>query len=89
MEITYKFGEVKFDFTIAIDEEDIVEYLTPTCMGLNVEEKTYFKFGIRKVVEQEWLDYDKLEQDKYFYDFMKKKYESEAKCYYKDNYENE
>lgn len=87
MELTYKFGKYEIDFTVAVGLDDIYEYLTPK--SLNEEEKSNFQFGVYKVFAQEWLSYDKMEEDKFFYDFMKKKYENDAFEYFKKYYDEE
>lgn len=91
MELEYGFKEFGFTYEVSVKVEDIFEYLTNSYGEtiLPKDAKEYFRFGVDRVFEQEWIDYDKLQEDKYFYEFMLNKYHDKAYEEYKRIYEDE
>lgn len=89
MDLKYLINGKTFYYEVFISGQDIVEYLTPSYMGLDENEMDIFKCGIQKVLNQEWLNFEKLEDDEFFVEFMTKKYQHDAEAYYKEKYENE
>lgn len=75
------YEEYNYDFETDITEEDIVNYLFPTCMKNTNDEKIY-KSGLQKAirffVDQNSIDFDCLENDEYLMEYLKERYKDKA-----------
>ena len=76
--------DVEYDFEVDIKPQDIVDYLIPKEQAKKIEitNLVYIKEYMRKVIE--WLNekdsiiYEQLENDEYFVEYMKERYEDIA-----------
>lgn len=70
--------DVDYDFWVDIQDEDVIEYLLPP--SINKEEKQRTSEDYRKVIEflHNKIDYDDLEDDEYFVEFLTEKYKEKA-----------
>jgi len=78
-----KLCEVDYDYEVSISEEDLVNYLAPfNFKKLSRDFQSGFENAISYAVIEDLINFDDLEDDKYFIKFMTKKYREEAheKC---------
>ena len=75
--IDYKHQKENVDYLYypSITDDDVVEYLTPSV--LREDEEKIYRRAIRHTLD--YVHYDNLEDDEFFYEFLKKKYEEQAK----------
>ena len=81
--LTKKLCEVDYDYEVSISEEDLIDYLAPINMKeLSQGFKNGFKTAIGRAINEDLINFDDLEDDKYFIKFMTEKYQKEAheKC---------
>ena len=66
--------EVDYDYEVSISEEDIIDYLAPINMKeLSQGFKNGFKTAIGRAINEDLINFDDLEDDKYFIKFMTEK----------------
>lgn len=73
--------DIDYDYEVNYTIEDIIEYLLPYKMK-DKTEKENAKYFMKKAIEflenNGCVDYDSLQDDSAFYDFLKERYENKA-----------
>ena len=78
-----KLCEVDYDYKVSISEKDIIEYLSPiNFKDLSRDFQVGFKAGISYVIAEDLFNFDDLEDNDDFINFMTEKYREKAyeKC---------
>lgn len=86
---TYR-GDVEYDYEVDVKLKDIIAYLRPKHFNTD-EEKEMFKLGVTKLFDLlnnvDAIDFDQLEDDDFFREFMEERYEDEAYEEYIESFE--
>jgi len=70
------FDTEDFDWEYSPTIDDFMEFVLPSKEIFKGEERANYKAGLRYA--EDYLDWEKLEEDEDFIDFLKEKYESKA-----------
>jgi len=87
--INYNFNGTMFAYDVLVSEEDFCDYLLPksiiTTYSMTDKEIVAYREGIKKVLKNFDLDADKLEENDYFVEFLKTRYEEIARQEFEEN----
>lgn len=75
-----EYCDIDYEYDVDIDFEDFLDFMKP--YGFEKLDKSFqdgFIKSLRNVWDSDWFDYDRLENDDNFIEFMTQKYEEAAR----------
>ena len=85
IKIKYNFNGEIFEYECDYTLQDICDYLIPPKVHFATGEKIAYIEGMKKVINNFGLNKDMVEEDEYFAEYLKKRYEEIAR----ESFEND
>lgn len=73
-----RLATVRYDYDLVVNVRDIVDYLMPMSEKDKGTANFYMSKAIHFLLDNDSVDFEKLEEDSYFVEFMRERYENRA-----------